>query len=263
MPRRAPAVALLALLAGACAYPVEGDFAGRRLGRGQHPATTIVVIHNHGFASAQAGTYRPRTPPILRLAADRNPDVVVFSQVRNTYHPSAVDHAAYIESAVTYFHRERGVPLENIILAGQSCGGWGSLSAAAFAYPAVGGVLAFAPACHGKLPHPTEVRIRREQEIARLAARLRTPGTIFVYEGDSYYDVAEWDAFAARAVGGAPGLRVERLRRARVLELCPRCGADSHGAYWDPLFAQAFYESHVQALIERVRARIRARTASP
>ena len=249
---------LPALLAAACAFPVEGDFAGRRLDAGLNPAKTIVIIHNHGFSSATAGTYQPVIPPILKLAADRNPDVVVFSQVRNTSRLAGVDHSAYIESAIAHFHRERGVPLENIILAGQSCGGWGSLQAAAFTYPTLGGVVGFAPTCHGKLPHSTEVRIRREQEIAQLADRIRTAGTIFLYEGDSYYTLAEWDAFEARVNSRAPELRVERVSRARVLELCARCATDSHGAYWDGRFAAAFFESHVQALVERVRARIRA-----
>ncbi len=212
MPLRPTAVALLALLAGACAYSVEGDFAGRGLDR-RDPATTLVIIHNHGFSSTQAGTYRPR------------------------------------------------IPLENIVLAGQSCGGWASLQAAAFTYPTLGGVLAFAPACHGKLPHSTAVRIQREQEIARLADRLRTPGTIFLYEGDSYYGVTEWAGFESRLNGRAPGLSVERVDRARILELCARCAGDSHGAYWDPRFAEAFYARHVQALLERIRARVRARTA--
>ncbi|HKB27215.1 MAG TPA: hypothetical protein VKG64_19450 [Methylomirabilota bacterium] len=260
MPLRPTAVALLALLAGACAYSVEGDFAGRGLDR-RDPATTLVIIHNHGFSSTQAGTYRPRTPPILRRAAEENPDVVVFSQVRNTSHLAVVDHAAYVASAVAWFHRERGVPLENIVLAGQSCGGWGSLQAAAFAYPTLGGVLAFAPTCHGKLPHSTAVRIQREQEIAQLADRLRTPGTIFLYEGDAYYQLTEWAGFESRLNGRAPGLSVERVDRARILELCARCAGDSHGAYWDPRFAEAFYARHVQALLERIRARVRARTA--
>src|SRR5439155_1239140 len=121
-------------------------------------ASTIASISQAGSTTthsrAQAGTYRPATPPILRFAADRNPDVVVFSQVRNIANPTAADHAAFIESAVAHFHTERGVPIENIILAGQSCGGWGSLYAAAYRYPTIGGVLAFAPTCHGKLPHP-------------------------------------------------------------------------------------------------------------
>lgn len=260
MLRRAAAPVLLALAAAACAFPVEGDFAGRRLDRTQNPATTIVIIHNHGFSSAQAGTYRPVTPPILKMAADRNPDVVVFSQVRNTPNLTAVDHSAYIESAVAHFHRERGVPLENIILAGQSCGGWGSLQAVAFTYPTVGGVLGFAPTCHGKLPHSTAVRERRAQEIAQLADRIHAAGALFLYEGDSYYSISEWDAFESRINGKAPELRVERVSRARVLALCARCGGDSHGAYWDERFASAFFDSHVQPLIERVRARIRARS---
>src|SRR5436309_1166754 len=93
-PRPLPLLLLaLALTAAACAsYTVEGDFAGRPLNGQAEPALTIVLIHNHGFSRAQAGTYRPATPPILRFAADRNPDVVVFSQVRNIANPTAADH---------------------------------------------------------------------------------------------------------------------------------------------------------------------------
>lgn len=76
----------------------------------------------HVFSRAQAGIYRPVTAPIVRLATARNTDVVVFSQVCNLTNSTAADHAAFIESAVASFHAERGVPIENIILAGQSCG---------------------------------------------------------------------------------------------------------------------------------------------
>src|SRR5438445_346573 len=140
----------LALTAAACAsYTVEGDFAGRPLNGHAEPALTIVLIHNHGFSRAQAGTYRPATPPILRFAADRNPDVV-----------------------------------------------------------------------------------------------------------------AEWDGFATRTAGRAPWLRIVRVSRPRVLELCDFCGRDSHGAYWDGRFAAAFFDDHVQTLIDGIRARIRARLAA-
>src|SRR5439155_968557 len=109
-PRSLTFLSALALLAAACAtYSVEGDFAGRTLDGHADPERTIVLIHNHGFSLARAGTYRPVTPPILRLAGDRNPDVVVFSQVRNLANPTAADHAAFIASAVAYFHAERGV----------------------------------------------------------------------------------------------------------------------------------------------------------
>src|SRR2546427_9583837 len=113
-----------------------------------------------------------------------------------------------------------------MILAGQSCGGWGSLYAAAFTYPTIGGVLAFAPTCHGKLPHPPEVRARRAWELVRLAERLRAQGTIFLYEGDSYYDVAEWDAFTARLAPPAPGLPILRLSRPPTPAAC---GASRRG----------------------------------
>src|SRR5256886_10858346 len=186
------------LATAACvSYPVEGDFAGRPLNGHENPALTIVLIHNHGFSRAQAGTYRPVTPPILRLATERNPDVVVYSQVRNLTNPTAADHAAFIESAVAYFHADRGVPIENIILAGQSCGGWGSLYAAAYRDPTIGGVLAFAPTCHGKLPHPPEGRARRAKELGKLAERLRAQGTIFCYQGESYYARAQVGGVAA------------------------------------------------------------------
>src|SRR3989442_4498287 len=111
-PRPLPLLLLaLALTAAACAsYTVEGDFAGRPLNGHENPALTIVLIHNHGFSRAQAGTYRPVTPPILRLATERNPDVVVFSLVRNLFNQSAADHADVIESAVAIVHDVRGQP---------------------------------------------------------------------------------------------------------------------------------------------------------
>src|SRR5256712_10163050 len=155
-PRPLPLLLLaLALTAAACAsYTVEGDFAGRPLNGHAEPALMIVLIHNHGFSRAQAGTYRPATPPILRFAADRNPDVVVFSQVRNIANPTAADHAAFIESAVAHFHTERGVPIENIILSGQSCGGLGAPYPAGPQYPPHGRVAPLAPPAPGQPPPP-------------------------------------------------------------------------------------------------------------
>ena len=220
--RRAPLAPLALLLAG-CALPVEGAFVGRSLA-GVDPARTIVVVYNHGFSSASAGTYRPTPPPIVRLAAERNPDVVVFAQVRNTARLESDDHSSYIEAAIGHFHRERGVPLGNIVLVGQSCGGWGALQAAAFTYPGLGGVVAFAPTCHGKLPHATPVRQRRWGELAQLAERLRAPTLIFLYEADAYYDLADWDDFERRIArrGREADVTVLRLARARVQPLLER-----------------------------------------
>jgi hypothetical protein len=263
---RRPALARsigLALLVGAlaaaagCAPAVKGAYMGRDLPPKPDRRRTIVIIYNHGFSSDSAGRYRPRLPPILETARIRNPDVVVFSQVRNTERLESVQHASYIESAVEYFERQ-GVPHGNIILAGQSCGAWGSLQAAAFVYPDVGGVVAFAPTCHGKLPHSTETRQRRASEIGQLATRARFPAVIFVYEGDSYYDLDDWRGFDAPP---EPELRVERVDRVTVMKVCARCTADSHAAVWDPHFRDTFFDTHVQPLIERVRERIRTREA--
>src|SRR2546429_6952795 len=116
-PRSLTLLPALALLAAACApYPVEGDFAGRALAGHADPERTIVLIHNHGFSLAHAGTYRPVTPPILRLAGDRHPDVVAFSQVRNLANPTPTDPAAFIASAVPYFHAGRGLPIADMLL---------------------------------------------------------------------------------------------------------------------------------------------------
>ena len=256
---RPACLAALALAATSCTFPVEGQFAGRSLADRADPTRTIVLIYNHGFSRDTAGTYKPGVPPILQLAVDRNPDVVLFSQVRNASRLERTHHSDYIESAVELFRRRDGVPLENIILVGQSCGGWGSLQAAAFVYPGIGGVLAFAPTCHGQLPHSSTVQRARESEIAQLAERVRFPGVIFLYEGDSYYDLADWEGFETRGQP-APDLRLERLARGRVLEVCSRCGRDSHGAMSDARFGAAFFPSHVQPLIDRVRARIRTRS---
>jgi hypothetical protein len=244
---------LTVALAGGCAFPVQGAFVGRTLPPALERSHTIVVIYNHGFSTELAGRYQPRLPPILDAAQERNEDVVVFSQIRNTVRLQAIHHGSYVESAVQYFER-LGVPRANLILAGQSCGGWGSLQAAAFAYPDVGGVVAFAPTCHGRRPHTLETRMRRRGEIAQLGQRAVFPGVIFVYEGDSYYDVDDWSDFDA----GRP-LQVERLSRDDVLHVCGHCASDSHGAVWDQGFAAAYYDSHLRPLIERVRQRIRAR----
>src|SRR6266545_7798136 len=149
---RPACLAALAQVATSCTFPVEGQFAGRSLADRADPTRTIVLIYNHGFSRDTAGTYKPGVPPILQLAVDRNPDVVLFSQVRNASRLERTHHSDYIESAVELFRRRDGVPLENIILVGQSCGGWGSLQAAAFVYPGIGGVLAFAPTCHASSP---------------------------------------------------------------------------------------------------------------
>src|SRR5437879_4682723 len=232
VPLARPALlAAFALAATSCGFPVEGRFAGRSVADGADPARTIVLIYNHGFSRERAGTYEAQVPPILQLALDRNPDVVLFSQVRNTSRLGRTQHGDYIAAAVEQLRRRDGVPLENIILVGQSCGGWGSLQAAAFTYPGVGGVVAFAPTCHGQLPHATEVAIARTAEIAQLAERARFPLIIFVYENDSYYRLADWDGFEARAPR-APHLQIERLTRARARELCPRCSRDSQRAMW-------------------------------
>lgn len=252
------AIATLALATAACSFPVEGKFMSGPLPDRESRRRTIVIIYNHGFSSETAGTYESRLPPILQAAGDRNRDVVLFAQVRNTSRLDSVHHASYIEAAVEHFEREHGVPRVNIILAGQSCGGWGSLQAAAFTYPDVGGVVAFAPTCHGKLPHSTETRQRRLGEIARLGQRATFPGVIFVYEGDSYYGLDDWSGFGATASRPA-GPTVLRVDRATVLRVCSRCREDSHNAVWDVKFRDAYYESHLRPVIEQVRERIRAR----
>jgi hypothetical protein len=184
--RRAVGLLLLAVALGlgGCSFPVQGAFMGRELPEVTDRTRTIVIIYNHGSTDLP-GPARPRLPPILELARERNPDVVVYSQVRRQ--ESERDRPqAYVEAAVAFFHEEQKVPLGNIILAGQSCGGWGSLQAAAFTYPEVGGVVAFAPTCHGRLPHSAELRARRTRELRMLAERARFPGLIFVYDGDRY-----------------------------------------------------------------------------
>ena len=255
---RSLVVAALALVTGACMFLVEGKFINRQLPDPIARRRTIVIIYNHGFSSETAGTYDSRLPPILQTAGERNGDVVVFAQVRNTSKLEAVHHSSYVEAAVEHFEKVHGVPRANIILAGQSCGGWGSLQAAAFTYPDVGAVVAFAPTCHGRLPHSTETRQHRLAEIAQLEQRATFSGVIFVYEGDSYYVLNDWAAFAA-AASLATRLRVERLDRDAILKLCRRCDRDSHGAVWDTKFADTYYDSHLRPVIERVRGRIASR----
>jgi hypothetical protein len=245
---------LLCLLVAGCGARVQGSFLGRGLPLEPARRQTIVIIYNHGFSTDLAGHYQPRLPPILETARQRNPDVVVFSQVRNSIRLESAQHAGYIASAVEYFE-DLGVPRGNIILAGQSCGAWGSLQAAAFEVPDIGGVMAFSPTCHGRLPYSSETHLRRRREIDELAQHAAFPGVVFLYDGDAYNELDDWAGFAALA----STLKLERLDREAVTRTCERCARDSHGAVWDARFGSAYFDTHLQPLIEGVRERIRAR----
>lgn len=255
------ALAGLALVLAGCAFPVQGKWV-REPGPGIDPQRTIVILFNHGFSRQSAGTYEAKLPPLLERAAKAD-DVLVFSQVRNSANLQSVDHSSYIETAIGWLTREQKFPVENIIVTGQSCGGWGSLQAVAFSYPTVGGVLVFAPTCHGQLPHSSETEGRRRSEIAQLAARAKFRGVLFLYEGDSYYDLRDWTVFEAR-VAATPQLKVVKLSRIEVLKLCPkRCVRDSHGAVWDDGFSNANFDTYLQPLLQQVRGDINARNGTP
>ena len=249
-------LALGVLALAACGIIVEGELQGRPLSVDLDPRQVIVVIWNHGFSPEAAGTYRPEAPDIIERVVERNRDVVLFKQLRNATWLGELDHGAYVDAAIASLLTTQRVPVENIILSGQSCGAWGSLQTAAFRYPHVGGVVAFAPTCHGKLPHAVRLRARRAGEIDDLARHLRVPGTLFVYDGDSFYSADDWAPFTSALGPRSAGLRVERLSRERVRTVCHACLADSHSAVWGEGFADAYYESHLQPLIEHVRARI-------
>lgn len=253
-------LAFVVLALAACGIVVEGELRGRPLSVELDPREVIVVIWNHGFSPEAAGTYRPEAPTIIERLVERNRDVVLFKQLRNGAWLGALDHSAYVDAAIASLISTQHIPVENIILSGQSCGAWGSLQTAAFRYPDVGGVVAFAPTCHGKLPHPAWLRARRAEEIEGFARSLRAPGMLFVYEGDSFYSADDWKRFAASPSARQAGLRVERLSRSSVLSVCHACVADSHSAVWGDGFAEAYFESHLQPLIDHVRSRIRART---
>jgi dienelactone hydrolase len=253
------ALGFVVLAFAACGIVVEGELRGRPLGVDTDPRQVIVVIWNHGFSPEAAGTYRPEAPPIIDRIVERNRDVVLFKQLRNAAWLGELDHSAYVDAAIASLVSTQRVPVENIILSGQSCGGWGSLQTAAYRYPDVGGIVVFAPTCHGKLPHPTRIHTRRVEEIDAFARRLRAPGTLFVYEGDSFYSADDWARFASSAEPQRAGLHVELLGRGRVLTVCNGCVADSHSAVWGEGFADAFFDTHLQPLIDRVRASIRSR----
>lgn len=235
---------------------VEGELRGRPLDVDLDPRRTIVVIWNHGFSPEAAGTYRPEAPPIIERLVERNRDVVLFTQLRNGTWLGELDHSAYVDAAIASLVAEQHVPVENIILSGQSCGAWGSLQTAAFRYPNVGGIVAFAPTCHGRLPHPPRLRARRGTEITAIARGLRAPGTLFLYSGDSFYSVDDWAGFEAKTPARPPTIHVERLSRDAVLKVCRACVADSHSAVWGDGFADAFFDTRLQPLIDTVRARI-------
>jgi dienelactone hydrolase len=247
---------LLAVCLSCTTLPVEGEFfSGRRTAN--DPNATILILFNHGYSPLTVTPDTPRFPPILRMAAEQNADVVLFSQVRKAASLTRTDHHRYIAAAIEFFQHTYKIPPEHIILAGQSCGGWGALQTAAWTYPHIGGVIAFAPTCHGQVAQQSPWSATQHyQELGELARGLRAPALIFLYEGDRYYRLADWKAFEATP-GQSPQRRVVKLDKEMVLKVCPRCRRDSHGAVYAEGFAQAYFQPHVEALIEAVRASLR------
>ena len=155
------ALALVVLAVTACGVVVEGELKGRPSNLDLDPRRTVVVIWNHGFSPEAAGTYRPEAPPIIERLVERNRDVVLFKQLRNGTWLGELDHSAYVDAAIASLVAEQHVPVENIILSGQSCGAWGSLQTAAFRYPNIGGIVAFAPgAARRSSPSPASCGYR-------------------------------------------------------------------------------------------------------
>jgi dienelactone hydrolase len=251
-------IGLLAVCCACATLPVEGDFFAGRL-PANDPNATVLILFNHGYSREVATSYTPRFPPILRMAAEQDTNVVLFSQVRNAALLTREDHRRYIEAAIEFFQRTYQIPLDHIILAGQSCGGWGALQTAAWTYPHLGGVIAFAPTCHGRVGQRSSwSETQHAQEIGELARRLRAPTLIFLYEGDRYYRLADWNAFEG-ATEQSPQLRILKLDQEMVLKVCPRCSRDSHSAAYAEGFAEAYFQSHLQTFVETVRASMRGR----
>lgn len=171
---------LLEICLSCATLPVKGEFFSTPLEE-RDPARTILIIFNHGYSPDKATTYKPRFPPILQRATAQENDVVLFSQVRNMAVLHRDDHRQFVEAAIAWFHSQYKIPVEQIILAGESCGGWGALQAAAWTYPQIGGVTAFTPTCHGQLVQQSPWGATQwSQAIGELARLLRPPTLIFV-----------------------------------------------------------------------------------
>jgi dienelactone hydrolase len=253
-------IGLFPICLSCATLPVEGEFFSARIEAGD-PAQTILIIYNHGYSQDRATTFKPGFPPILQRATAQA-DVMLFSQVRNRASLQRDDHRRYIEAAVDWFHRVHKIPIEQMILAGQSCGGWGALQAAAWTYSQIGGVIAFAPTCHGQLYRQSPWGATEWfQGIGELVRLLNPRTLIFLYEGDAYYRAADWAAFEAR-LRASPQIQVVTLDQARVLQVCPRCVRDSHGAVFSPGFANEYFDPYVLGIINGVRARINERQGS-
>jgi dienelactone hydrolase len=253
-------IGLLELCLSCATVPVEGEFFSTRL-QERDPARTILIIFNHGYSQDKATTFKPGFPPILQRATVQEENVVLFSQIRNMAGLRRDDHRRFIEAAVAWFHSQYKIPVEQIILAGQSCGGWGALEAAARTYPQIGGVIAFAPTCHGQLFQQSSwAATQWSQGIGELARLLRPPTLIFLYEGDAFYRAADRTVFEAR-VRASPQIQMVTLDKARVAQVCPRCVRDSHGAAYTSAFAEAYFDPYVRAIIKTVRAQMHERQA--
>jgi hypothetical protein len=74
---------------------------------------------------------------------------------------------------------------------------------------------------------------------------------LFLYEGDSYYDLSDWTKFESR-VAAVPELKVVKLSRIEVMKICPRL--------WGDGFEGAHYDAYLQPMLDRIREKIKSRS---
>ncbi len=155
-------------------------------------------------------------------------------------------------------HRRAGVPRERLVLAGQSCGAWASLLLAARRPDLVGRIIAFAPACHGRLMQNLHcaalgtmacevILADRHRQVAALLGIRRLDALIYTFEGDPFVPPG-----ALAFLELVPGVVRVHLTR--------RTGSRGHGTVWrlpktERARLSAFAHGHRQILASANRTR--------
>jgi dienelactone hydrolase len=204
---------------------------------GRRPA--IVLSHGSPGDPRARGRYTAQFPVAVAVFVDWG--FVVLSPLRRGYGRSdgayaedfgSCEQPAYleagletardIEAAVAYLAQQPYVDREQIVLVGQSGGGWGSLAAASLGDPAIRGVVNFAGGRGGKRDNLPNDNCAPERlvEAAGALARTTAPPSLWLYtENDQYFGPE-----LSRRMHAA---YVARGGRA-TYHLLPAIGADGH-----------------------------------
>lgn len=188
-----------------------------------------VVIWGHGYAGPDRDLRRTPTPGFLGILNDAGWDILRFDR-----HPGDDSLYAALPRLLAGLPAVREAGYRQIILGGQSRGGWQAMLAAAQVPGQVAAVIATAPAAHGEAEHGNTLAAGLE-DFRRLLAGLPNAGprlAVALFDGDGFDPAPAERAAMLDALAGT--------RAAPTLVLWPDQDIRGHNGAGDWRFPRRF-----------------------